>query len=160
MDDVVNILLENGADVNFQRNDGATALFIACEMNYRTIVRLLLSYGADVNHRRDNKSTPLFMVCCKGYASIVTMLLIRNADLNICQKDASPLFSRMFTTSSMPLWQASNNGLESTQYLITSALNRSNNFIISACPFWQAIKRGVKESAVESLTLALLSKRS
>jgi hypothetical protein len=59
MDDVVKILLENGADVNFQRNDGATALFIACEMNYRTIVRLLLSYGADVNHRRDNKSTPL-----------------------------------------------------------------------------------------------------
>jgi ankyrin repeat protein len=44
---VLKLLLDNGADINFQDNSGDT-VSRACEYGFPHIVKLLLSYGADV----------------------------------------------------------------------------------------------------------------
>lgn len=45
--DIVKLLLEKGADVNTQTNDGRIPLFIASIQNYSNIVKLLQEKGVD-----------------------------------------------------------------------------------------------------------------
>ncbi|KAL8884826.1 MAG: hypothetical protein Q9215_007210 [Flavoplaca cf. flavocitrina] len=56
---VVKELLENGADVGFQRNDCPNALKQACRTGNIEVVRLLLENGADPNASVPDSFTPL-----------------------------------------------------------------------------------------------------
>ncbi|KAL3125275.1 hypothetical protein niasHT_000686 [Heterodera trifolii] len=47
--EIVTFLVENGANINLQNGDGATALMYACYKGNVDIVRLLLSHGANVD---------------------------------------------------------------------------------------------------------------
>ena len=55
--DIVNVLLDHGADVNAKMKDGATALIAACRRGYTDIVTLLLENGGDPTVRFENDST-------------------------------------------------------------------------------------------------------
>lgn len=50
-------LIENGADVNNQNNDGNTPLHIACDKNNKEAIFSLLSHGADplIKNKKDEK---------------------------------------------------------------------------------------------------------
>jgi hypothetical protein len=52
------ILIDAGADINFQNNDGATALHTAAFFCRPEIVRLLLDKGADKNVKNKFSATP------------------------------------------------------------------------------------------------------
>lgn len=99
--DIIKILLEKGANVNFQRYDGATPLYIAVIGGYFETVKLLLENGADVDipvvERIDYTPisiTPLFKAVSKlqlepvprerslRYSDIITILLQYGADMN------------------------------------------------------------------------------
>lgn len=41
--EMVSLLLQNGADVNAQDNEGSTAMMVACEHGYSEIVKLLMA---------------------------------------------------------------------------------------------------------------------
>ena len=43
---IVNYLLQTGANPDIQRNDGDTAIIIACRNNHSDIVKLLLQVNA------------------------------------------------------------------------------------------------------------------
>jgi ankyrin repeat protein len=47
--DVVSVLLDNGADVNYEANDRITPLLKAVEKGYREIARILLQKSANVH---------------------------------------------------------------------------------------------------------------
>ncbi len=70
-------LLEAGADVNKQNNDGETALFFAAEHGYVEIAEKLIEEGADVNVQNNNGGTTLMYAIEYGYTEIMEML--RNA---------------------------------------------------------------------------------
>ncbi len=53
--EVINFLLEAGADVNHQNIFGKTPLFYAIQFNQHDVVRRLIELGADVNHRYKSK---------------------------------------------------------------------------------------------------------
>ena len=76
------ILLNNGADVNIQDDDGNTVLIIACKENKTEIVQLLLKNKADVNIQDDEGDTALIIACENGYKDIV-QLLLENKDTDI-----------------------------------------------------------------------------
>ena len=99
--DIIKILLEKGANVNFQRYDGATPLYIAVIGGYFETVKLLLENGADVDlpavERIDYKPisiTPLFKAVSKlqlepvprerslRYSDIIKILLQYGADMH------------------------------------------------------------------------------
>lgn len=56
---IVELLIENGADVNVKSDEGKTPLHGAAFVGYEEGVRILLKYGADVNARDENGLTPL-----------------------------------------------------------------------------------------------------
>ena len=57
--DVVNILIEAGADVNMCDKVGITALMIAASHGDEDCVRTLIAAGADVNQKDDQGTTAL-----------------------------------------------------------------------------------------------------
>ena len=83
--DMVELLLENGADINAQYDgdDGCTPLWCACLWEQEEMVRLLLRHGADLRIR-DNTAgwSPLDNAIGQGNVAIVSILLEAGADPN------------------------------------------------------------------------------
>lgn len=80
--EVVDLLLDRGADINGQEDYWGHVLpLAAAKENYR-IVELLLDRGADVNGRGGFYATALEAAIEKGHCEVARLLLDRGADLN------------------------------------------------------------------------------
>jgi ankyrin repeat protein len=80
--DVVALLLDHGANVEYTTSLGNSPLIYACEKGHTEIVRLLLDHGAD--HRRvirkiKEETTPLFSALINGRVDAARVLLARGA---------------------------------------------------------------------------------
>lgn len=78
--DVVQPLLELGADVNATTPSGQTALHFACT-RYLPIVQTLLQHGADINRRGQDGATPLLAALLHRRRLIARFLLNNGADI-------------------------------------------------------------------------------
>lgn len=82
-EEIVQVLLDNGAEVNVQfDNDSGNALHAACHKSNEGIVRMLIEKGADVNAKGARFQHPLVAACRQKTPEIVRMLLERGADAN------------------------------------------------------------------------------
>nr|XP_053654674.1 serine/threonine-protein phosphatase 6 regulatory ankyrin repeat subunit B-like [Cherax quadricarinatus] len=120
-DDCVKMLLDAGADVNCQDDDGQTPLYYAVKNNNVDIVQMLLN-----NSRCDPRNkggTVLHIAVVKGYDDCVKMLLDAGADVN-CQDDygQTPLY-----------YAVRNNNIDIVQMLLNNSRcdprNKGNNHI-------------------------------
>ncbi len=70
------LLLNYGADVNVEDNDGRTALHRAAENGHEDVVRVLLDHGArvDTAHNADNR-TAIYSAAETGSEGVVRLLL-------------------------------------------------------------------------------------
>ena len=75
--------LDAGFNVNMARNDGYTALMIACEADSLEMVTLFLDRGADINVQDQDGFTALIFAALNGYTDIVNELCLHSADVNI-----------------------------------------------------------------------------
>src|SRR5262245_53348515 len=73
--EAVKKLLDQGADANTRRGDGATALMWAAHWNHTDTVDRLVRAGANVNAGNDEGVTPLMLACENGSAALVAKLL-------------------------------------------------------------------------------------
>ncbi|KAL2125831.1 hypothetical protein VTI74DRAFT_2560 [Chaetomium olivicolor] len=80
--DVVQQLLEHGADVNAQRGHYGNALYAASYAGYTKVVRQLLEHGANVNAQGGHYSNVLYAASYGGQAEIVRLLLEHSVDVN------------------------------------------------------------------------------
>ncbi|NET89114.1 MAG: DUF4253 domain-containing protein [Kamptonema sp. SIO1D9] len=78
--EIVESLLEAGANPNYQDQANYTALTLAAENNHFAIVQALIAAGADVNLAEISGNTPLLLACEKGAVEIAEFLLRENAD--------------------------------------------------------------------------------
>ncbi|TVY43519.1 Ankyrin repeat and SOCS box protein, partial [Lachnellula occidentalis] len=79
---IVQILLQEGADINAQGGDHGTALCTAAALDERVeIVRILLQEGADINAQGGYYGTALGAAASKGNTEIVRKLLQEGADI-------------------------------------------------------------------------------
>ena len=86
--DIVEVLLDEGADINIGKVDGSkteTPLFWAVKKGRLDIVEFLLEKGADINKGEvtpKGKVTPLCLAVKNGHLDIVKFLLGKEADIN------------------------------------------------------------------------------
>ena len=85
---MVGVLLDSGADVNYENKKGNTALIYASICGHTEVVKLLLYYGADTERREQKIGvTALSIAAAKGYAEIVDLLLENGADTKVGKLD-------------------------------------------------------------------------
>lgn len=80
--EVVELLLERGADASVFDGSHSTALIAAAHANDLATVKLLLQKSADVNAKDAAGITPLMNAAAEGNPEMVRMLLARGADVN------------------------------------------------------------------------------
>jgi ankyrin repeat protein len=85
--DIAEILIENGAKINFKGKDGASAVTIASEHGNTGVARVLLAKGGDVNIRNDHGNTALMYGAEYGHTEIVRLLLAAGADVTLKDVD-------------------------------------------------------------------------
>ena len=84
----VQVLLKEGANVNFIEGRGDTALLIAVNFGYENMVKFLVANGANVNFVKDiTGDTALHFAANQGYQKIVEFLVDNGANVNFKVKD-------------------------------------------------------------------------
>ncbi|AYV77769.1 MAG: ankyrin repeat protein [Edafosvirus sp.] len=73
--DIVNVLLDKGADCNIANEKGDTALVSCCQKGNDLLVELLLGAGAKLNVYNRNRDNPILICCRTGHGKILDMLL-------------------------------------------------------------------------------------
>ncbi len=76
-------LIEAGANINLQDNNGNTLLITASEKNQPKIVELLVNASANLNIQNHSGQTALMHACRAGNREIVSALIHAGADVNI-----------------------------------------------------------------------------
>ena len=92
---VVNLLLEKDDptyDPDARDKEQRTALHIAAEKGYTSVVKLLLAHKASINAKDKYEGTALYWAVSEGHNAVVELLLENGANVNIGRKDgATPL---------------------------------------------------------------------
>jgi ankyrin repeat protein len=81
--EIVEKLLNEGANVHAKDEDGYTALMMASENGHTEIVEKLLEGGANVDEKHDNGNTALIYATVSSRPETVAMLLTWGADVNM-----------------------------------------------------------------------------
>jgi len=85
--EIVNYLLEKGANVNLQSKYDRTALFSAAALGYLDIAKILIKYNADPNIVDKYNVSPLIIAAEKHHTSMIKYLVNETyADININPK--------------------------------------------------------------------------
>ena len=73
--DVVQLLIDNGADINQVNGNGNSALILGAICGHVKAVQLLLDHGADINHANSTELVPIFAAAMHGHAETATLLI-------------------------------------------------------------------------------------
>ena len=84
--EAVQFLLEM-CDINYQREDGATALMLASQKGYSNIVEILLTKNPHINTQGETGWTAFMLASRYNRVDVVTLLLERNPDINMQKPD-------------------------------------------------------------------------
>jgi ankyrin repeat protein len=95
--EVVQLLLNQGADVKAATSSRWTPLHRASENGHRDVVQLLLDRGADVKAATSSGGTPLHFASANGHRDIVQLLLDRGADIKAATSGGRTPLHRAWT---------------------------------------------------------------
>lgn len=84
--DMVEFLIEHGADPNKRGSSQRTALQYAAERNRLPVAKVLIKHGADINGVDTSNLSPLIMAADRRYHDFAMYLIDAGADVNIQHK--------------------------------------------------------------------------
>ena len=84
--DCVRVLVDKGARLETQNENGETALYVAAMYNAQKTTQLLLDLGANVNHKGASNDTALMWACAKNSVATSKMLVENGINLNAQDK--------------------------------------------------------------------------
>lgn len=105
--EMLELLIESGADLFYTDDDGVSILDFAVTYNNMFIVKLLLEKGRDVNDiTRKSGFTPLMAAVCYGRYDILKVLIDAGADISLADNKGLTAWGfarKMHKTSMMKL---------------------------------------------------------
>ncbi|RTE68952.1 hypothetical protein BHE90_016671 [Fusarium euwallaceae] len=85
--EVVDVLLEKGADITAVDKNGVTPLIAASAAGHTEVVKLLLEKGADITVANNDGLTPLIIASAAGHMEVVKLLLQKGAEIKVANND-------------------------------------------------------------------------
>jgi ankyrin repeat protein len=90
--EIIQLLIENGVDINMKTEGGQTPLDLAIIGNQKEIVQLLIENGVDINMKNKEGHTPLDLAIIDIRQTVIIQLLIENGvengvDINMKNKE-------------------------------------------------------------------------
>jgi len=82
-EELMEAIIDHGADINAQNFIGETALFVASSRGFSEKVELLLENGARTQISNLDGASPLHAACAGGHSEVVTLLIQYGAFLNV-----------------------------------------------------------------------------
>ena len=155
--EVVQYLVDQGADIEAQDCDGATALHWAAWKGYVDIMRILLDKGQDTSIQESAGGSALHFAAYFGQDTAATLLLDRGADVNAkavfryTRSKHKDLLQRC-TTGRTPLHEAAWNGRNSVIRLLAE-----KGAILSAQDDhgWTALQRAAMRGLPDTVRLLM-----
>jgi len=86
----VNVLLQEGVDINAKDESGQTALHYAVRGDHKELTEFLIAKGADVNAKDKGGNTPLNRATWRGNKDIIRILVTKGADVNFASEGRYP----------------------------------------------------------------------
>lgn len=90
---LLQILFQNGLDVDMQDFGGRTLLSFACKFGNSSFVAFLLEQEADPSIPQDSGETPLMVAAARGHLSCMKLLIEHGADPNYSSPDGRTALS-------------------------------------------------------------------
>jgi ankyrin repeat protein len=81
-DEMLELLLREGADPTFRDTYNQTALFYASRFGHDKQIEMLINAGCDPNHKDRFQQTALYYASREGQINTINLLISRNADVN------------------------------------------------------------------------------
>ena len=78
-EEILNKLLEKGADLNFESEFGITPLMMSCYFNNRELILYLIEHKADLNITNMDNDSPLVIATYFNNKNIINILVKNNA---------------------------------------------------------------------------------
>ncbi|XP_063412561.1 death-associated protein kinase dapk-1-like [Mytilus trossulus] len=111
--EIVQLLIDNGIEINFQNKDGSTALHSAACTGNTESVQLLIANGIEINVQNKDGSTALHKAACTGNTESVQLLIANGIEINVQNKDGSTaLHSAASTGNTESVQLLIDNGIE------------------------------------------------
>ncbi|KAL2809368.1 hypothetical protein BJX63DRAFT_435237 [Aspergillus granulosus] len=86
-DGIVQLLIQNGSNVNGVDEGGQTPLLQASANGHGAVVRVLIEKGAEINATDKDGRTPLLWALEKNHLAVAGLLIERGAEVNISDED-------------------------------------------------------------------------
>jgi ankyrin repeat protein len=103
----VEALLNAGADVNAQDDEGFTALMEASQFGHEDAVMVLLrAEGINVDSKERYGWTALMLACSRGRLGVVHLLLAANADIYVRDDNGENAFNIAYANEHFEIAQA------------------------------------------------------
>jgi ankyrin repeat protein len=83
---IIQLLLDNGADIQRAVETGETAIFAAIIADSQNSLICLLERGANPNHKNNDGMSPLQIAASLGRLELITILLEHEADIDATDK--------------------------------------------------------------------------
>ena len=103
--EIVDLLLQKGADINATDNDNITPLHVAVGKKQKDVVRYLLDKKANPNLKDAKGDTPLQGAVELGQMDVVQLLVDAGADVNAANDEGIAPMDRAFVSGNKPLAQ-------------------------------------------------------
>ncbi len=85
--ELINLLLENGADLMETDSDGISALDMAIKFKRLDVIQFCIDKGFDLNTtKRRSGITPVMLAACFPNIEMMSLLLNHGGDVNVCDK--------------------------------------------------------------------------
>ncbi len=85
--EVIEYLIEKGADVNMKSYFGMTPLHVAAQNGQQKVTELLIKKGAAIHVKDRSRHTPVFYAAFRGYTKVVELLLSKRMDIHVKGKN-------------------------------------------------------------------------
>lgn len=138
-EDLVELLIKYGADVNLHTEPYDIPLLIAIKKGNFKIVKLLVENGAKYNGDPKWRTQPLHVAAHEGHIEIAEFLLEKGADINLSESErdkTKPIYKAVY-----------GNKIDMVKFLIDKKADLNFNNLCSVTPLTRAIRNSYLEIA-------------